>query len=99
LSYYYALGMSKSAAHRHLAALHDAGVIEKARGGGRSAGWQLVGQRPAPPPYTTLEDLAEAVHDGLVDADDEQRAVLEQVWQITRRPRMTLVQTGGGSAS
>jgi predicted ArsR family transcriptional regulator len=93
-----ALGISKSAAHRHLAALNDAGVVEKACGAGRSAGWQLAGQHPAPPQYTTLEDLAEAVHDGLVDADDEQRAVLEQVWQMGRRPRLTLVQ-GGSSGS
>ena len=41
------LGMSKSAAHRHLAALHQAGVVEKARGAGRSArvaaGWPAGG--------------------------------------------------------
>ncbi len=95
-----ALGMSKSAAHRHLAALHQAGMVEKARGGGRSAGWQLAGQDAAPPAYTTIAQLAEAVHDGLVpDVTDEQREVLEQVWQIARRPRLTLVQGGGGNGS
>jgi DNA-binding transcriptional ArsR family regulator len=92
-----ALGMSKSAAHRHLAALHQAGVVEKARGGGRSAGWQLAGQDAAPAAYTTIAQLAEAVHDGLVpDVSDEQREVLEQVWQIARRPRLTLLQGSGG---
>ena len=92
-----ALGMSKSAAHRHLAALHQAGVVEKARGGGRSAGWQLTGQDATPPAYTTIAQLAEAVHDGLVpDVSDEQREVLEQVWQIAHRPRLTLLQGSGG---
>jgi DNA-binding transcriptional ArsR family regulator len=91
-----ALGMSKSAAHRHLAALHQAGMVEKARGGGRSAGWQLAGQDAAPA-YTTIAQLAEAVHDGLVpDVTDEQREVLEQVWQIAHRPRLTLLQGSGG---
>jgi DNA-binding transcriptional ArsR family regulator len=92
-----ALGMSKSAAHRHLAALHQAGVVEKARGGGRSAGWQLAGHDAAPPACTTIAQLAEAVHDGLVpDVTDEQREVLEQVWQIAHRPRLTLLQGSGG---
>jgi hypothetical protein len=90
-----ALGMSKSAAHRHLAVLNQAGVVEKARGAGRSAGWQLAGPRPAPSQYTTIEDLAQAVHDGLVEADDEQRAVLEQALEIASRPRLTLLQGGG----
>jgi DNA-binding transcriptional ArsR family regulator len=91
-----ALGMSKSAAHRHLAALNQAGVVEKARGAGRSAGWQLAGPRPAPAAYTTLEDLAEAVHQGLVEADDDARSVLEEVRRIAARPRLTLLQGGGG---
>ena len=90
-----ALGMSKSAAHRHLAALHQAGVVEKTRGAGRSAGWQLAGTRPAPQQYTTLEDLAEAVHQGLVEADDDARSVLEEVRRIAARPRLTLLQGGG----
>jgi hypothetical protein len=91
-----ALGMSKSAAHRHLAALNKAGVAEKARGAGRSAGWQLASPRPAPPQYTTLEDLAEAVHQGLVEADDDARSVLEEVRRIAARPRLTLLRGGGG---
>ena len=77
----------------------EAGVVEKARGGGRSAGWQLTGQdadrrRPSTP---RSRQLAQAVHDGLVpDASDEQREVLEQVWQIAHRPRLTLLQGSGG---
>ena len=31
------------------------------------------------------------------DATDEQREVLEQAWQIAHRPRLTLLQGGGGS--
>ena len=88
--------MSKSAAHRHLAALHQAGVVEKTRGAGRSAGWQLAGTRPAPQQYTTLEDLAEAVHQGLVEADDDARNVLEEVRRIAARPRLTLLHGSGG---
>jgi predicted ArsR family transcriptional regulator len=90
-----ALGMSKSAAHRHLVALNQAGVVEKAQSAGRSAGWQLASRRPAPPQYTTLEDLAEAVHQGLVEADDDARSVMEEVRRIAARPRLTLLQGGG----
>ena len=82
-----ALGMSKSAAHRYLSALREAGVVETT-GACRAIKWRLVGATPAaaqPQPYTTIEALAQAVHDGLVDATDEQREVLEQAWQITQR--------------
>jgi hypothetical protein len=92
-----ALGMSKSAAHRYLSALREAGVVETT-GAGRAIKWRLVGAAPAaaqPQPYTTIEALAQAVHDGLVDATDEQREVLEQAWQIAQRPRLTLLQGGG----
>jgi DNA-binding transcriptional ArsR family regulator len=90
-----ALSMSKSAAHRHLSALREAGVVETT-GAGRAIKWRLVGAAQ-PQPYTTIEALAQAVHDGLVDATDEQREVLEQAWQIAQRPRLTLLQGGGGS--
>jgi DNA-binding transcriptional ArsR family regulator len=93
-----ALSMSKSAAHRYLSALREAGVVETT-GAGRAIKWRLVGATSAaaqPQPYTTLEALAQAVHDGLVDATDEQREVLEQAWQIAQRPRLTLLQGGGG---
>jgi DNA-binding transcriptional ArsR family regulator len=87
-----ALGMSKSAAHRYLAALRDAGVVEMA-GIGKSVTWRLAGRAAigAEPQYVTIEDLAQAVHDGLVEASEEQRAVLEQAWQLARRPHLTLV--------
>jgi predicted ArsR family transcriptional regulator len=93
-----ALSMSKSAAHRYLSALREAGVVETT-GAGRAIKWRLVGAASAaaqPQPYTTIEALAQAVHDGLVDATDEQREVLEQAWQIAQRPRLTLLQGGEG---
>ena len=51
---------------------------------------------PAPPAYVTVEALADAVHDGLVDVDDDTRAVLEQARQIrdrqrAARPHLTVV--------
>jgi hypothetical protein len=84
-----ALGKSKSSAHDYLTALRDQGLAEKT-GGGRGSRFRLVrAEPPAEPPaatearpYTTIEALAQAVHDGLVDASDEQRAVLEQAWQV-----------------
>ena len=92
-----ALGMSKSAVHRYLSALRDAGVVEM-EGAGNAVGWRLPAQQQdTPPQYTTLVELAEAVHDGGAPANDEQRAVLEQVWQITHRPHLTILQGGGGN--
>ena len=96
-----ALGKSKSSAHDYLTALRDQGIAEKT-GGGRGSRFRLVRAEPPaapePRPYTTIEALAQAVHDGLVDASDEQRAVLEQAWQIANRPRLTLLQGGGSDA-
>jgi hypothetical protein len=97
-----ALGKSKSSAHDYLTALRDQGLAEKT-GGGRGSRFRLVRVDPSaeppaaaePRPYTTIEALAQAVHDGLVDASDEQRAVLEQAWQVANRPRLTLLQGGG----
>ena len=93
-----ALGKSKSSAHDYLTALRDQGIAEMT-GGGRGSRFRLVRAEPPaaaePRPYTTVEALAQAVHDGLVDASDEQRAVLEQAWQIANRPRLTLLQGGG----
>ena len=98
-----ALGKSKSSALDYLTALRDQGLAEKT-GGGRGSRFRLVRSEPTaePPaaqesrPYTTIEALARAVHDGLVDASDEQREVLEQAWQIANRPRLTLLQGSGG---
>ena len=91
-----ALGISKTAAFRHLSAMRDYGVAEQT-GTGRGAGWRLVPRRDdTRRHYTTIDDLAQAVHDGLVEADHEQRAVLEQALEIASRPQLTLLLGGGG---
>src|SRR6266496_2656184 len=97
-----ALGKSKSSAYDYLTALRDQGIAEMT-GGGRGSRFRLVRAEPAAAPetraaYTTIEALAQAVHDGLVDASDEQRAVLEQAWQVANRPRLTLLHGGGSDA-
>jgi len=91
-----ALGISKTGAFRHLSAMRDYGVAEQA-GTGRGGGWRLATrQEDTGPQYTTIEDLARAVHEGLVEPDDEQRTALEQALEIASRPRLTLLQGGGG---
>jgi DNA-binding transcriptional ArsR family regulator len=88
-----ALGMSKSAAHRYLAALRDAGVVEMA-GIGKSVKWRLARRAAVgaePPDRVTIEEVARAMHDGLVEATEKQRAVLERAWEIAHRPHLTLV--------
>ena len=94
-----ALGKSKSSALDYLTALRDQGIAEKT-GSGRGSRFRLVRAEPPaapePRPYTPIEAFAQAVHDGLVDAGDEQRAVLEQAWQIANRPRLTILQGSGG---
>jgi hypothetical protein len=97
-----AIGRSKSVAHDYLAALRDQGIAEMT-GGGRGSRFRLLRpapEVPEPPAYTTIGQLAEAVHDGLVPGvTDEQREVLEQVWQIAHRPRLTVIQGSGGNRS
>jgi predicted DNA-binding transcriptional regulator YafY len=102
------LGVSKTTAYEYLAAMREYGFA-KVAGGGRSSGWQLR-ERPEVPEtmqeplrqyiaasqYTTLEDLAQAVHDGLVDADDEARGVLEEVRRIAGRKRLSVVPDPAG---
>jgi hypothetical protein len=83
--------------------MREYGFAEVA-GGGRSSGWQLSGRPEVPGEmreplrqyiaasrYTTLEDLAQAVHDGLVEADDDSRGVLEEVRRIAGRKRLSVV--------
>jgi hypothetical protein len=82
------LGVAKSTAHRYLVALRDAGLVKMA-GIGKSARWRRAN-------LGKIEDLAQAVHDGLLPATDEQRAVLEQAWQIANRPHLTLVPNDEG---
>ena len=97
------LGVSKTTAYEYLAAMRDYGYAELA-GGGRSSGWQLPRQPEVPEhmqeqlrqyitvsKYTTLVELAQAVHDGEVDADDDARAVLEEVRRITAKKRFSVV--------
>jgi hypothetical protein len=97
------LGVSKTTAHGYLTVMREYGFADVA-GGGRSSGWQLR-ERPEVPEqlqeplrqyiaasqYATLEDLAQAVHDGLVDADDDARGVLEEVRRIAGRKRLSVV--------
>jgi hypothetical protein len=97
------LGVSKTTAHGYLAAMREYGFAEVA-GGGRSSGWQLPARPHVPEQmreplrqyttasqYTTLEDLAQAVHDGLVETDNETRTVLEEVRRIAGRKRLSMV--------
>jgi len=95
-----AIGKSKTVALEYLSLLRDRGIAITA-GGGRSTRWHRAGTatpgpaRPGPAPedppppaaYVTVEALADAVHDGLVDVDDDTRAVLEQALQIRDRQR------------
>ena len=92
----------------YLSLLRDRGIAITA-GGGRSTRWHRAAtppgparsgpapeDPPAPPAYVTVEALADAVHDGLVDVDDDTRAVLEQARQIrdrqgAARPHLTVV--------
>ena len=45
--------------------------------------------------YVTIGDLAEAVCEGLVDEVDDARQLLEQVHDLIRRQRLTLVKDDG----
>lgn len=102
-----ALGVSKTVAYEYLAAMRTYGYAEVAGGGRSSGWQlperpevpedkrELVGQyiaaRQAVSQYTTLEQLAQAVHDDHVDADPETRAVLEEVRRIAGRKRLSAV--------
>ena len=95
-----AIGKSKTVALEYLSLLRDRGIAITA-GGGRSTRWHRAAAAPrgparpgpapedppAPAAYVTVEALADAVHDGLVDVDDDTRAVLEQARQIRDRQR------------
>ena len=87
-----ALGKSKQSALDYLTVLRDRDIA-KMTGGGRGTRWWLVraepaGEQPAaaPRPYLTLAAHAEAVVKGLAgNVDAEQRALMEQVYAMTRR--------------
>lgn len=88
-----AIGKSKSVAHTYLSALESRGIAVRT-GSGPASRYRLrtdhqdPAREPAqPPPYVTVHDLAAAVHNGLVDnADEDARAVLDQVRQLVGQP-------------
>jgi len=101
------LGISKSAAKRYMAVMHEAGIVLKINHG-RASRWRLVRQERAPEPaaepaprdqesYTPLEALIQLVHDGVIQADEEQREICEQAWQLMHgRPKLTVIQGRSG---
>ena len=108
-----ALGKSKSRAADYLKILEGRGIAVRT-GNSRASRYRLArpaasGQRPEPAParpdgYVTVEMLADAVHDGLADVDDDTRAVLEQARQIrdqatVRHPHLTVVPDPESDAS
>ena len=97
-----AIGVSKPTAKRYMAAMRDAGAVTMT-GGGRGSRWRLTGPAQSAAPelekYTTIAELAEAAHGGRIPGmTGEQREVLEQVWQIAHRPRLTVIEGGGGDS-
>ena len=71
-----------------LAAPRTARSARRQAGRGRSA---HRGPGDHQPSTTTLEDLAQAAHDGLVDVDEDTRDVLEEVRRIAGRKRLSVV--------
>ena len=90
------IGKSKTVAFTYLSLLRDKGIA-RTNGAGPATRWyRTVPTAPPEDTYRTIEQLAEAVHKGLVDVDEDTRAVLEQARQIadrqrTGRPHLTLV--------
>ena len=108
-----ALGKSKSRAADYLKILEDRRIAVRT-GSSRASRYRLASQattrlrpEPAVPArpdgYVTIQALADAVHEGLVDADDDTCAVLEQARQIcgktARRRHLTIVPDPESDAS
>ena len=108
-----ALGKSKSRAGDYLRTLAGRGIAVRT-GSSRASRYRLArqpageprpGSAPARPDgYVTIEALADAVHDGLADVDEDTRAVLEQARQLrdratVRRPHLTVVPDPESDAS
>jgi predicted ArsR family transcriptional regulator len=107
-----ALGKSKSRAGDYLRTLAARGIAVRT-GSSRASRYRLARQAASPPQpepaparpdgYVTIAALADAVHDGLVDVDDDTRAVLEQARQLrdqaARRPHLTVVSDPESDAS
>jgi hypothetical protein len=101
------LRKSKSTAHEYLTAACQQRIAERT-GGGRGSRYRLAGAQapeprteaatPEPRPYLTIEQLAQVVVDGLVEATPEQRQVLEQAHDMIRRQRITIVRDSDGDA-
>ena len=109
-----AIGKSKSRAGDYLRILASRGIARPHR---QLPGKPVPARQPArarrsrgrepaparPDGYVTIEALADAVHDGLVDVDEDTRAVLEQARQIrdraARRPHLTVVPDPESDAS
>ena len=101
-----AIGKSKSRAGDYLRIFESHGIAVRT-GSSRASRCRLASRhrpagRPQPEPaparpdgYVTIAALADAVHDGLVDVDDDTRAVLEKARQIrdraARHPHLTIV--------
>lgn len=81
-----AIGVSKTVAYEYLSAMRKYGIADLDRRG-RGSGWRLTTAAPPdddedPAEYVTVHALARAVHDGLIDVDDDTRQVLEQAWAL-----------------
>ena len=102
-----ALGVSKTVAYEYLAAMRTYGYAEVTGGGRSSGWQiperpevpedkraevdRHIAARETISRYDTLEDLAQAAHDGLVDVDEDAREVLEEVRRIAGRKRLSVV--------
>ena len=103
-----ALGKSKSRAADYLRILESRGIAART-GISRASRYRLARQsrpepaRARPAGYVTIEALAAAVHDGLVDVDDDTRAVMERAREIrdrgARRSHLTVVPDPESDAS
>jgi hypothetical protein len=108
-----ALGKSKSRAGDYLRILDSRGIAVRT-GSSRASRYRLARQpageprseraQARPDGYVTIEMLADEVHNGLADVDDDTRAVLEQARQIrdqatVRRPHLTVVPDPESDAS
>jgi energy-coupling factor transporter ATP-binding protein EcfA2 len=107
-----AIGKSKSRMGDYLRIFEKRGIVVRT-GNTRASRYRLASQastgpQPEPAParpngYVTIEALADAVHDGLAEVDDDTRAVLEQARQIrdraARRSHLTIVPDPESDAS
>jgi hypothetical protein len=104
-----ALGVSKTVAYEYLAAMRTYGYAEVTGGGRSSGWQlperpevpeekraevdRHIAARETIGRYETLEDLAQAAHDGLVDVDEDLAQVLEEVRRIADRKRLSVVRS------